>query len=135
MIAVEAAPSGNDPSAERSAMSKMRKVINTPIAMIAHKRPCEIAVKMISIQAFEAFLADLFDVFVGFALAVLLACVLVFSLSSVDALVASFSMLLKSIPSVFAISSLATTLRALGYSAATLLTSSPLIIRTANLAV
>jgi hypothetical protein len=29
--------------------------------MIAHKRPCEIAVKMISIQAFELDLADLLD--------------------------------------------------------------------------
>ena len=43
-----AAPIGKAPSAERSAMSKIRKVINTPIAIIDQSNPCEIPDKIIS---------------------------------------------------------------------------------------
>ena len=101
IIAVEAAPSGNEPSAERSAISKIRKVIKTPIAMIDHKRPCEIADKTISSQPFVLDESDVcVDVLDELVFVVLeLADVLV-SVVSEDDSVVSFSILLKSIPKV-----------------------------------
>ena len=38
-MAVVAAPSGKDPSAVRSAISKIRKVMKTPIAIIDQSKP------------------------------------------------------------------------------------------------